>query len=444
MKKNTKRLISLLLALVLVLGCSSAIVAFAEDLVAINEVNFADSVFRQVVSEYYDSNGDGYLSADERKVTSMSVSGMIDTSSQRIKTLKGIEFFPSIKILRCGGIGLEELDVSQLSSLTSLTCQGNRLTSLDVFSNMNLTLLNCSDNDISRLSLSNNVNLKTVYCYANSITELNAQYLENLESLRCDQNELTSLDLTKNTRLVELNCSQNHLTSLDLSSNTLLTDVTNYMIGNQTITLTAALSGESIVVPFTNHGLDQNNYISCSLDEYGDGSCFEYDSFVAYDVAEINDGIDYYCYPKLEGSENMKVHINVIRDSFCQVDFYSSSDMTEKLGKSLVAVDADAVAPVISEYPQCKTLGGWSDSITAVTEDKSVYALWEDAHSYVITAFDGDLATLTCSACSQSYTVSFKACINAKSGDSNFDQNLDVHNDGIINAKDYAKLTKMF
>lgn len=443
MKKN-KKYISLFLALVLSITSFSILVANADDTVAINEVNFPDATFRQAVADYYDEDMDGFLSAEERNTTYMSVSGMIDIDTQEIKDLKGIEFFNTVKILRCGGIGLERLDVSALSALTSLTCPGNALTTLDVFKNLNLQELNCSDNDLTSLELPYNPNLTRLHCYANNLTKLDTFTALNLKDLRCDQNQLSSIDFSQNTSLELLNCSQNHLTSLNLSMNTKLGEVTDYMIGGQQITLTASLNGEEIVVPFTNHGLTNENYASCSLDVCDDGSYFDLMKFVTYDINAIKDGLDYDCHTLLAGSEDMSVHINVVRDGFYQVDFYDSAEMTNRIGKSLVEANGAATAPELAEAPQCSVFGRWSEDFSDVTSDMSVYPVWKSAHPYTLVSFDGSIATLSCPTCESTVQINFVDCINATADDDNYYACLDVVADGTINAKDYSKLSKMF
>lgn len=444
MNKKTKKLLSVLLALVIaVTSMAGMLIAFGDDLVAINETNFPDATFRQAVADYYDDNGDGFLSTDERNVTYMSVTGMIDTDSETIKNLKGIEYFTNLQVLRCGGIGLEKLDVMILLNLKELSCQGNNLTVLSLQNNPQLEKLNCSDNDLSSMSFSGNLKLTMLHCYANSLTSLDVSQLLNLEDFRCDQNKLNALNLTQNTKLTTLNCSQNQLTSLDLSKNTLLGEVTDYMIGEQEITLPAKAENGVITVDFPNSGLNADNFVSCSLDAYEDGSGFDYSKFTANSVDEIANGIDYTCYPLLETSENMGVHINVTRD-FYQVDFYTAEDMSELAVRSFANSGTAAAAPALTTDEQCKALGGWSEDIENVTRDMSVYPIWVDDHTYAITAFDGDKVTVSCSVCGASYQVSFKTLINAKEGDSNFDKYVDVTGDGIINAKDYAKLSKMF
>lgn len=444
MKKFSEKLLSLLLVTVLALCTLSGIItAYADGPVAIDEVNFPDETFRKVVAEYYDNDNNGELSEEERNVTEMFVSGMIDTETQSIEDLKGIEHFSKLQVLHCGGIGLKKLDVSLLMDLTSLYCMGNQLTSLSLLNNAYLQELNCSDNELTSMSFSTNIRLTKLHCYANSLTSLDVTQLNNLVDFRCDQNQIASLDLTQNIKLEKLNCSQNCLKVLDLSKNTLLGEVTDYMIGGQEITLPAQAAGDTITVTFKNSGLNADNYRGCSLDVYEDGSGFDYSAFTAYDVSQINGGIDYECFPQLDTSENMHVHINITR-SFYQVNFYSSDDFSQLIGKSFAQASSAAQAPEIADAPQCKKVGSWSGDISCVTSDMDVYPVWTDDHAYAVTAFDGDLVTVSCAKCADSYTVSFKTLINAKSGDARYDEYVDVTGDGYINAKDYAELSRMF
>ena len=63
---NIKKGIASVLALLTTATCLSAgSVAFAEDLVAINETIFPDKNFRTVISEVYDKDSNGYLSTAE-------------------------------------------------------------------------------------------------------------------------------------------------------------------------------------------------------------------------------------------------------------------------------------------------------------------------------------------------------------------------------------------
>ncbi|MCH5320612.1 MAG: hypothetical protein J1E36_02535 [Eubacterium sp.] len=441
MNKNIKKYLSLSLSIIILLGCISfSFTAFGDDLVAIDASNFTDYNFRSMISERYDSNRDGYLSTAERNVSLMSIPGMTDDNDS-IKTLKGIEYFAgSLTVLRCGAVNLEELDVSALVNLTSLTCMGNKLTSLDVSKNSRLVTLNCSSNLLTSLTFGSLSSLNMLHCYANKLENIDVSALVNLTDFRCDQNELTVLDVSKNTRLQEFTCSANHLTALDLSNNTALESVVAPAIGDQTTTAQARLNGVEIVIPFDVE--NSSRITSTSLDD-GDFFGYSLGEFLAYNVNDIDNGVDYTYSTNLPNSEDMSVHIDVSRDFF-QVSFYTAEDMTELINVSFVEAGGNARIPSLPQTPTCKAFDGWSEEVTNVTRDMQVYIIWRDDHSYELVNFENDVATISCPVCGDSFTVLFSDCINANEADDNYCEYIDVVTDGYINAKDYAKLIKMF
>ena len=443
MNKQIKKYLSLFLSVTLLLGCFSfAITSAAEDEIAIDSTNFSDPVFRRIVSSNYDINGDGYLSAQERNKSLISLSGMID-DGESIKTLKGIEFFAdSLSVLRCGGIGLEELDVSALYNLTSLTCQGNALTELDVSANTKLITLNCATNMLEELNLGNLSSLQTLYCYVNCLKSIDVSQLVNLVSFRCDQNELTVLDVTNNTQLQDFACSMNHLTSLDLSHNTALSSATESSIGDQTASAVAHANGVEIVIPFE---VDNYASVTSSSLDVGDFSGYSGGEFVTYSVDSLENGIDYTYSTQLAQSEDMTVHIDVTRD-FYQVSFYTAQDYQQLIGRSFVNPGESANNPSAMPQPEvCKVFDRWSEDVSNVNSDMNVYIIWKDNHSYSLTNFDNGTATISCSGgCGDTYTVEFMDCVNAKEGDANYCEYLDVVDDGYINAKDYARLINKY
>lgn len=437
MNTKAKKLLSLLLSVAILLGCFSVcFTAFAA--VAVSEANFPDPVFRQIITDKYGAEIDN---TEIKDTTVLSLSGRID-ADQAIKNLKGIEVFAdSLMVLRCGGIGLEELDVSELSSLTSLSCQGNNLTSLDVSANTNLITLNCSDNaNMTSLTVGELYDLQTLHCYANSLTDIDVSQAPNLIDFRCDQNELTSLDVSNNVLLEEFTCSMNHLASLDLSKNTALGAVVTPSIGDQTTTAKAQISGIEISIPYAVD--DEACVTSSSLGDEGE-TAYGSSHFWAQDVTEFENGIDYTYSVSLENSQDMTVHIDVTRD-FYQVRYYTDSSMQQMLTRKLVTANANASNPIFTPPEPCMVADSWSDDLTSITADKDVYATWSIKHSHAVSAFQNGVATITCPKCGDSYTVVFKDCINSKSTDSNYCEYLDVVKDGWINAKDFAKLEKMF
>lgn len=104
--------------------------------VKIDEAHFPDSNFREFVTQKFDTNPkDGTLSKDElAKVTDLNCDKAFYgvTDDEKIKSLKGIEYFTSLKTLSCQRNLLTELDVSNNSELESLDCGENQLSALDV------------------------------------------------------------------------------------------------------------------------------------------------------------------------------------------------------------------------------------------------------------------------------------------------------------------------
>ena len=63
-----------------------------EEPVEINEKNFPDDIFRQYISENFDTSKDGVLSAEEIEEIKV-----IDVNEMGISSLKGIESFPNLR-----------------------------------------------------------------------------------------------------------------------------------------------------------------------------------------------------------------------------------------------------------------------------------------------------------------------------------------------------------
>ena len=187
----------------------------------INEVNFPDDVFRKyLLSQSYGS--DGVLTEEEiAGVKSINVHSSI-YSTERVKTLQGIEFFTALETLYCDNNQLTSLDVSQNTKLTTLYCDNNQLTSLDVSQNTELKYLKCSSNKITSLDLSKNTKLTNLLCDFNQLTSLDVSKNTALTELSCSTNKLTSLNVSIKTALQSLQCQLNQLTSLNVSGCTKL------------------------------------------------------------------------------------------------------------------------------------------------------------------------------------------------------------------------------
>lgn len=194
--------------------------------VKIDEAHFPDSNFREFVTQKFDTNPkDGTLSKDElAKVTDLncdkSYSGVTD--DEKIKSLKGIEYFTSLKTLSCQRNLLTELDVSNNSELEYLECSENQLSALDVSNHQALKELSCAYNhQLSALDVSNCPALKMLECEVTHLGALDVSSCSALEKLYCDGAHLSVLVLGNNPNLNYLNFSDNQLASVNIGSNAL-------------------------------------------------------------------------------------------------------------------------------------------------------------------------------------------------------------------------------
>ena len=261
MEIKSKKIMGLILALVMLVGCLSLnpIATYAEGDVAINETNFPDENFRNYVSENFDDDNNGFLSQSEcDKVEKINISQSFDTedNSKKVKSLKGLDLFKNLnglycennqltnldlskntklEILRCYNNDIKELDLSKNTKLKELSCPHNQLTNLDLSKNTELQILECHDNSLTSLDASKNTTLTKLDCYNNQLTSLDLSGDTALEHLKCNYNQLTSLDLSGDTALTDLECYNNQLTSLDVSDNPALTDL--YCDNNQLTSL---------------------------------------------------------------------------------------------------------------------------------------------------------------------------------------------------------------
>ena len=192
--------------------CSVTVVSDYK-LADINESNFPDENFRNyLLSQDYGS--DGKLMASEATKASQ-----IWVESKNITSLKGIEFFSSLKKLSCAKNKLTSLDLSSNTMLESLYCESNQLTELNLVNNVQLKWIRCHHNKLTSLNVSQCKEIMQLQCQYNQLTSLDVTQNTALSNFRCDDNQLVSLDLSRNTSLKELWCAGNNLTALDLSNN---------------------------------------------------------------------------------------------------------------------------------------------------------------------------------------------------------------------------------
>ena len=186
--------------------------------IELNETNFPDENFREVVRQYYDKDENGFLSPEE-----ISEVDEVNCESRNISTVKGIEYLTSLRSFCCNGNCLTELDLSRNANLEILVCRYNQKPwKLNLSGSTKLNYLDCRFSQVESMDLSGAAQLEYLCCYSNGLTSLDLSKNRALDLLYCDNNNLTELDLSRNTSLELLVCNNNKLKELDLSRNTML------------------------------------------------------------------------------------------------------------------------------------------------------------------------------------------------------------------------------
>ena len=179
--------------------------------VIINEENFPDENFRNyLLSQPY--GADGMLTDVE--ITEVR---KISVGNNNVQSLKGIEFFTSLRELTCSENPITALDVSKNTRLTSLICWGNQLTELNISGCSLLKELFCIENLLTTLDVSGCPALTSLNCLDNQLTTLTLPKSNKLKELRCQNNRLTELDVSGCTALQKLYCHENQLMSLNVN-----------------------------------------------------------------------------------------------------------------------------------------------------------------------------------------------------------------------------------
>lgn len=148
-----------------------------------------------------------------KSIESVEVFGRWIASEDRydgeLTSLRGIEYFTSLKHLYCWGNKITELDVSDNPALTDLRVYGNRISALDVSGNPSLRVLKCHDNGMTSLRLGDLPALYDLVCGDNLLESVDVTACPNLKFLLCEDNRLTSLDISGNPQLRNLDCFNN-------------------------------------------------------------------------------------------------------------------------------------------------------------------------------------------------------------------------------------------
>lgn len=196
--------------------------------VAVDAAHFPDEIFRQYLSSNFDSDSDGYLSAEEMScITELKTSG---TQLDDVEDFTGIEYLSSLETIYFSYTRIESLDISKNIALKTLILDNvYAIKEIDLSKNVNLENLELDYVDIHNVDLTNNPKLKRVCIIRHD------GFVPFMESLDLSQNPLleelllassaeeVDIDLSNNPNLKKLSLSGNaELNYVDLSNNTLL------------------------------------------------------------------------------------------------------------------------------------------------------------------------------------------------------------------------------
>ena len=126
--------------------------------VTINAANFPDAHFRSYVSDHFDANGDGVLSASE-----IANATYIECVFEGIESFEGIEYLTALKELCFENNPVYSLDVSNNKELVYLDANMTPLSSLDVSQNTKLESLSVGNTHLTSLDISKNTALQDFY-----------------------------------------------------------------------------------------------------------------------------------------------------------------------------------------------------------------------------------------------------------------------------------------
>ena len=200
------------LALAVAFACPQLMMAQ----VKINDTNFPDDVFREYVTNNWDTNPqDGTLSKTE--ISSVTYAWL---SNYGIEDFTGIENFTYLTELYVGSNGgLEKLDVSALTRLTILDASDCALTEINFAGLTKLTTINLNNNQLEALDFTGLERLEYIDCNENrDLTSINVAGLNKLKSIGASSclfktidvsglESLESLSVNDNNELEEINAS---------------------------------------------------------------------------------------------------------------------------------------------------------------------------------------------------------------------------------------------
>ena len=203
-----------------------------------------DPYFRSYLLENFDEDGNGVLSEEEALIVRK-----IDVVTDRISSMKGIEYFKNLDSLLCRGADINEyddvghpglldsLDVSANRKLRYLACDKNMIRSLDISDNPFLEEILCSYNLLETIDLSAVPRLKQLRMWVNNVESLDLSKVLLLDCLECGGNPISAIDVSQCRKLSTINVGDLNIKEIDLSNNENLRWLGTYGSGIESIDL---------------------------------------------------------------------------------------------------------------------------------------------------------------------------------------------------------------
>ena len=161
----------------------------------LDEIPFEDEAFKAAV-----------LATGETEAEAVTV---VNGRRQSIKSVKGIEYLPNLKVLDVTRNKIATIDVSANPKLEQLFIGNNQLESLDVSALQQLEGLEIFMNDIAELDLSHNPRLEVLYANANDFDELDLSANSELIEVLLSDNSLKQIKLPEGASFDLFNAENN-------------------------------------------------------------------------------------------------------------------------------------------------------------------------------------------------------------------------------------------
>ncbi len=185
----------------------------AEKMITVSAVvDIPDEYFRNFLLERYDADHDGQIAGYETYAFVSIDLEPLKIAGQQGVSLRGLEQFVNLQILRIENLTISDLDLRPFTNLRSVYLEACDIDTIDLRSNATIEDVRC-------LACPN----LTAILFG-SMTDYGRN---NLSTLQCDRCDIRSLDLSRCGRtLGDIDCRQNpNLTTIDLSVDTMLHSV---------------------------------------------------------------------------------------------------------------------------------------------------------------------------------------------------------------------------